>query len=56
MLMIRNDLKLDEFGGALSDRVVDDDQEFAYIIFGTGFGGVADIKTKPVIFAVCVNW
>jgi aldose sugar dehydrogenase len=43
----RNDLKLDEFGSALSDRVVDDNQEFAPIIFGTGFGGITDVKTGP---------
>lgn len=43
----RNDLKLDEFGSALSDRVVDNNQEFSSIIFGTGFGGITDIKTGP---------
>ena len=43
----RNDLKLDEFGSALSDRVVDDNREFAPIIFGTAFGGITDIKTGP---------
>jgi glucose/arabinose dehydrogenase len=43
----RNDLKLDEFGSALSDRVVDDNQEFAPIIVGTGFGGITDVKTSP---------
>ena len=41
----RNDLRLDEFGSALSDRVVDSNQEFAPLIFGTGFGGITDIKT-----------
>jgi glucose/arabinose dehydrogenase len=43
----RNDLNLDEFGSPLSDRVVDDNQEFAAIIFGTGFGGITDIHTGP---------
>ena len=43
----RNDLKLDEFGSSLSDRVVDDNQEFAPIIFGTAFGGITDVKTGP---------
>jgi len=43
----RNELKLDEYGSALSDRVVDDNQEFAPIIFGTGFGGITDIQTGP---------
>ena len=48
MLMIKEmTWKLDEFGSALSDRVVDDNQEFAPIIFGTGFGGITDIKTGP---------
>ena len=43
----RNDLRLDEFGSALSDRVVDNNQEFAPLIFGTGFGRITDIKTGP---------
>ncbi|HEX9320349.1 MAG TPA: PQQ-dependent sugar dehydrogenase [Nitrososphaeraceae archaeon] len=43
----RNDLKLDKFGSALSDRVVDNNQEFAPIIFGTGFGGITDIQSGP---------
>ena len=47
MLMMRNDLKLDEFGSGLSDRVVDNNQEFAPLISGTGFGGITDIKTGP---------
>jgi glucose/arabinose dehydrogenase len=43
----RNGLKLDKFGRGLSDPVVDNDQEFSSIIFGTGFGGITDIKTGP---------
>ena len=43
----RNDLRLDEFGSALSDRVVDNNQEFAPLIIGTGFGRITDIKTGP---------
>lgn len=43
----RNELELDEFGRSLSDRVVDNDQELSSIIFGTGFGGITDIKTGP---------
>lgn len=43
----RNDLRLDEFGSALYDRVVDNNQEFAPLIFGTGFGRITDIKTGP---------
>ncbi|HEX7178585.1 MAG TPA: hypothetical protein VF220_02595 [Nitrososphaeraceae archaeon] len=31
----------------LSDRVVDNNQEFAPLISGTGFGGITDIKTGP---------
>lgn len=42
----RNDLKL-EFGGGLSDREVDNNQQFAPIIFGTGFDGITDIRTGP---------
>ncbi|MGA8843575.1 MAG: hypothetical protein WB511_08305 [Nitrososphaeraceae archaeon] len=42
-----NDLKLDEFGSGLSDRVVDNNQEFAPLISGTGFGRTTDIKTGP---------
>ena len=43
----RNDLKLDEFGSGLSDRVVDNNQQFAPLIFGIGFVGITDIKTGP---------
>ena len=43
----RNDLILDEFGSGLSDRVVDNNQEFAPLISGRGFGGITDIKTGP---------
>jgi glucose/arabinose dehydrogenase len=43
----RDDLKLDEFGSALSDRVVDNNEEFSSLIFGTGFGGISDLKTGP---------
>jgi len=42
----RNDLRLDEFGSALSD-LVDNNQEFAPLIIGTGFGRITDIKTGP---------
>ena len=51
----RNDLNLDEFGSALSDRVVDDDLEFSFIVFGTGFGGITDIKTGPDGFLYIVS-
>lgn len=43
----RDDLRLGEFGSALSDRVVDNEQEFSSIIFGTGFGSITDLKTGP---------
>ena len=43
----RNDLKLDEFGSGPSDRVVDNNQELAPLISGTGFGGITDIKIGP---------
>jgi len=43
----RNDLRLDEFGSALYDRVVDNNQEFVPLVFGTGFGRITDIETGP---------
>jgi glucose/arabinose dehydrogenase len=51
----RNGLKLDKFGSALSDKVVDNNQEFSSIIFGTGFGGITDIKTGPDGFLYIVS-
>jgi hypothetical protein len=51
----RNGLKLDIFGSALSDKVVDNNQEFSSIIFGTGFGGITDIKTGPDGFLYIVS-
>ena len=51
----RNGLKLDKFGGALSDKVVDNNQELSSIIFGTGFGGITDIKTGPDGFLYIVS-
>jgi glucose/arabinose dehydrogenase len=51
----RNDLKLDDFGSPLSDRVVDDNSEFAAVIFGTGFGGITDIQTGPDGFLYIVS-
>jgi glucose/arabinose dehydrogenase len=51
----RNDLKLDVFGSGLSDRVVDNNQEFSSIIFGTGFGGITDLKTGPDGFLYIVS-
>jgi aldose sugar dehydrogenase len=51
----RNDLKLDVFGRGLSDRVVDNNQEFSSIIFGTGFGGITDLKTGPDGFLYIVS-
>jgi glucose/arabinose dehydrogenase len=41
----RTDFKLDSPG--LDDRVVDNDDELASILFGEGFAGVTDIKTGP---------
>ena len=44
----RNGLKFDNTTqSGLSDLVVDDKQEMSSIIFGTGFGGITDIKTGP---------
>jgi len=51
----RNGLKLDIFRSALSDKVVDNNQEFSSIIFGTGFGGITDIKTGPDGFLYIVS-
>jgi aldose sugar dehydrogenase len=51
----RNGLKLDKFGSALSDIVVDNNQEFSSIIFGTGFGGITDLKTGPDGFLYIVS-
>jgi glucose/arabinose dehydrogenase len=51
----RNGLKLDKFGNALSDLVVDNNQELSSIIFGTGFGGITDIKTGPDGFLYIVS-
>jgi glucose/arabinose dehydrogenase len=51
----RNGLKLDKFGSALSDKVVDNNEEFSSIIFGTGFGGITDIKTGPNGFLYIVS-
>jgi glucose/arabinose dehydrogenase len=41
----RTDFNLDSPG--LDDRVVDNDDELAPILFGEGFAGVTDIKTGP---------
>ncbi|HEX5921822.1 MAG TPA: PQQ-dependent sugar dehydrogenase [Nitrososphaeraceae archaeon] len=41
----RTDFNLDSPG--LADRVVDNDDELASILFGEGFAGVTDIKTGP---------
>lgn len=41
----RTDFALDSAG--LDDRVVDNDDELASIVFGEGFAGVTDIKTGP---------
>ena len=41
----RTDFNLDSPG--LDDRVVDNDDELASILFGEGFAGVTDIKTGP---------
>ncbi|HEY7757212.1 MAG TPA: PQQ-dependent sugar dehydrogenase [Nitrososphaeraceae archaeon] len=41
----RTDFNLDSPG--LDDRVVDNDDELASLLFGEGFGGVTDIKTGP---------
>ena len=41
----RTDFNLDSPG--LDDRVVDNDDELASIVFGEGFAGVTDIKTGP---------
>ena len=41
----RTDFDLDSPG--LADRVVDNDDELASILFGEGFAGVTDIKTGP---------
>ena len=41
----RTDFNLDSPG--LADRVVDNDDELASILFGEGFAGITDIKTGP---------
>jgi aldose sugar dehydrogenase len=51
----RNGLKLDKFGSVLSDKVVDNNEELSSIIFGTGFGGITDIKTGPDGFLYIVS-
>lgn len=51
----RNGLRLDKFGSALSDKVVDNNRELSSIIFGTGFGGITDIKTGPDGFLYIVS-
>jgi glucose/arabinose dehydrogenase len=44
----RNGLNFDNTTqSGLTDLVVDDKQEMSSIIFGTGFGGITDIKTGP---------
>jgi glucose/arabinose dehydrogenase len=43
----RDDINLESFGNALSDKVVDSQEEQSAITFGTGFGSITDIKTGP---------
>ena len=43
----RENILLDKSNTYLLDKVVDDDEESNSLIFGTGFGGISDIKTGP---------
>lgn len=43
----RDGLDLEEFGMGLADNVVNSDEELSAITFGSGFGGITDIKTGP---------
>lgn len=43
----RDDLDINLYPRELHDRVVDSDEEYSSILFGTGFGGISDIETGP---------
>jgi glucose/arabinose dehydrogenase len=43
----RDGLDLEEFGPGLDDKVVNNEDELSAITFGSGFGGITDIKTGP---------
>ena len=44
--------------GGLSNLIVDNDNQLAAVTFGTGFGGVSDIKTGPkdgFVYVLSIN-
>ncbi|HZA08194.1 MAG TPA: PQQ-dependent sugar dehydrogenase [Nitrososphaeraceae archaeon] len=46
-IMIKSDLSQGKNSVALPDLVVDNDNQLSAVTFGTGFGGISDIKTGP---------
>lgn len=52
----REGLKLEDFGAGLSDKMVNNPKELSKIVFGTGFGGITDIKTGPDGFLYILSY